>query len=432
VITCDCGTTDHEAIAWLRDRGVGTIVIDHHQVPDSMPPTNALVNPHQPACAFPFKGMCSAGVSFYLCAALRTAVAGSIRGPAPDPRAWLDLVALATVCDMVPLVLENHVLVRHGLRVMQERRRPGLRALLAQAGIEGREPVHEEDLSFRLGPRLNAPGRLGPARPALTLLRARSDAEARALALELEASNERRRHEQSRMLAEAHGLLERDPALARRASVVVAREGWPPGIVGIAAAGLADHYRRPALVLAVDRQSGEARGSARSFGDVDVLEALRACAGLVTRFGGHRQAAGVSLALEHTEALCEAFDRAVAEQQAERGRDDVAFVDGTLDLANVNEALVAGIEAIGPFGPGFAPPRYLVEDTSTESVRVLKGEHLALVLRQGPVSVEAIAFRQADVGVEPGDRVACLVRPRFNHFRGRRRIQLHIERLWRT
>jgi hypothetical protein len=167
VLTGDCGTSDHDALGWLKGHGIPTIVIDHHQVPEQMPPAAALLNPHQIGCGFPFKGLCSAGVAFYLCAALRSALARESADALPDPRGWLDLVALGTVCDMVPLVAENRILVRHGLQVVGQRRRPGVRALLEYAGVGVDEAIDEGHLGFRLGPRINAPGRLGPAEPSL-------------------------------------------------------------------------------------------------------------------------------------------------------------------------------------------------------------------------------------------------------------------------
>lgn len=176
VLTGDCGTSDHEALDWLRQRDVPTVVIDHHQVPETMPPATALINPHQAACEFPFKGLCSAGVGFYLAAGVRSGIATaepSSRSKLPDPRAWLDLVALGTVCDMMPLVGDNRILVRHGLDVMGQRRRPGVRELLRRAQVAGDVTVDEGHLGFSLGTRLNAPGRLGSAEPALELLRAR-------------------------------------------------------------------------------------------------------------------------------------------------------------------------------------------------------------------------------------------------------------------
>jgi single-stranded-DNA-specific exonuclease len=433
VLTGDCGTSDHDALGWLKGHGIPTIVIDHHQVPEHMPPAAALLNPHQLGCAFPFKGLCSAGVAFYLCAALRTALGREVNTPLPDPRLWLDLVALGTVCDMVPLVDENRILVRHGLQVVGQRRRPGVRALLEYAGVGIDEAIDETHLGFRLGPRLNAPGRLGPAEPSLRLLRAGSVAEARAMAERVEGFNSHRREHQDEIVHEALALLAADPRSEHRHGIVIGHERWLHGIVGIAAAGIVARYRRPALVLSFDRTRGEARGSVRTHGEVDVLAALRACAPLLRRFGGHRAAAGLSMDLADVPALIEGFDAAVGQQLGGRPPGDVAILhDGALEFAAVDEAMLAGIEGLGPYGVGFAPPRYLCEAAVVERVRVLKQRHLGLVLRQGGLVFEAIAFGQAEQhpGLAPGQGIACLYLPARSTWRGRVRIQLQIESLW--
>ncbi|MDC0671517.1 single-stranded-DNA-specific exonuclease RecJ [Nannocystis radixulma] len=433
VLTGDCGTSDHEALAWLQGQGIPTAVIDHHQVPERMPPASALLNPHQPGCAFPFKGLCSAGVAFYLCASLRSAIARKTGAALPDPKAWLDLVALGTICDMVPLVDENRILVRYGLSVIASRRRPGLRALLEFAGVGEDDPIDETHLGFRLGPRLNAPGRLGPAEPSLLLLRARSSAEARAMAERVEHFNIHRREHQDAIVREALALLAADPRTPQRQGIVVAGESWLHGIVGIAAAGVVAQYRRPALVLAVDRARGEARGSARTAGDIDVHAALRACAPYLRRFGGHRAAAGVSLDPAQIPALIEAFDAAVADQIRERQLGEPAVEhDGPLPLEAIDEPLLVDLEQLAPYGVGFAPPRFLCEDAVVERVRVLKGRHLSMALRQGRTGFEAIAFGQAAAhpGIAPGDRVAFLFVPLRSSFRGRVRLQLMVETMW--
>lgn len=433
VLTGDCGTSDHEALSWLEGQGIPSAVIDHHQVPERMPPARALLNPHQPGCNFPFKGLCSAGVAFYLCASLRSALARRNRGALPDPRAWLDLVALGTICDMVPLVDENRILVRHGLGVVSSRRRPGLRALLEFAGVGEDDPIDETHVGFRLGPRLNAPGRLGPAEPSLLLLRARSSMEARAMAERVEHFNIHRREHQDTIVSEALALLAADPRTPQRRGIVVAGETWLHGIVGIAAAGVVAQYRRPALVLAVDRARGEARGSARTAGDIDVHAALRVCAPYLRRFGGHRAAAGVSLDPAQIPALVEAFDVAVADQIRERQLGEPAVEhDGPLPFEAIGEPLLVDLEQLAPFGVGFAPPRFLCEEAVVEKVRVLKGRHLSLALRQGRVGFEAIAFGQAAAhpGIAAGDHMACLFVPLRSSFRGRVRVQLMVEAMW--
>ncbi|MEM6992895.1 MAG: single-stranded-DNA-specific exonuclease RecJ [Myxococcota bacterium] len=436
VLTGDCGTSDIEALRWLADRGIGRIVIDHHQVPEQMPPADALINPHQQGCAFPFKGLCSAGVAFYLCAALRSRLAGK-REQVPDPRAWLDLVALATVCDMMPLHEENRVLVAHGLRVAGHRLRPGVKALLQRAGVDADEPLDESHFGFKLGPRLNAPGRLGSAMPALSLLRARTDAEAAPLAQQIEGLNAQRKEHTQRTIVEAMAILAADPKLPHRAGLVVHHHGWLPGVVGIAAAGLVERYGRPALVLAVDRKSGEARGSVRSIGGIDVRAALlqsnrpTPTGDLLLRCGGHPQAAGVTLRAEHLAELTEAFDAAVAEQGAAQPEHlDAEVVDAHVPLEAVTPALVGAMRRLGPYGQGFAPPRLYAEDVVVDSAKIVGARHVALRLRQGETRIEAIAFGQGQHKPAAGATIGLIYVPFIDRFRGEERLRLQVERIW--
>jgi single-stranded-DNA-specific exonuclease len=430
LIACDCGTSDHESLTWLRQAGIRTVVIDHHQAPDVMPPTDALLNPHQPECLFPFKGMCSAGVAFYLCAGLRSRLvrAGKSAETLQDPRAWLDLVALATVCDMVPMVGNNRIMVHHGLRILSQRKRPGIDALLSRAGAVA-TTLDESHIGFVLGPRLNAPGRLASARPSLDLLRARTSAEATPLAQSLERYNNERKRYQATIFDAAQRLLREDPRVDERAGLVVAAKEWLPGVVGIAAASLVSRFRRPALVLGFDHVSGEARGSARTYGGIDVLAALRRCEHLVRRCGGHKAAAGVSLHWDRVPELVEAFDEAVREVTPADAcaQDDY---DGELSLAMINHALVADIRSAGPYGVGFPEPRYLVSDVRVIRTRPIGASHLALTLMQGSATVDAIAFDSAHLQLGEGSRVSCIGAPQIHEFAGRQSVQLRLSALW--
>jgi single-stranded-DNA-specific exonuclease len=431
VLTGDTGTSDHEALGWLRGRGISTVVIDHHQVPDTMPPTDALINPHQAGCGFSFKGLCSAGVAFYLAAALRTRLRRyAPSAPLPDPRAWLDLAAVGTICDMVPLRDENRILVRHGLALMGARRRPGLRALLQRARVAADEPIDEAHVAFRIGPRINAPGRLAAADPALRLLLAANGAEAGPLAAEVETWNEKRRAAQDRVLEQAAAQLDAAPAL--RAGLVLWSEAWEPGIVGIAAAGVVERTGRPALVLAVDQATGRARGSARSVPGIDVRAAIADCAELLDRFGGHPQAAGVSLPGANLPALADAFDRAVARRVAESTAPVGGLEhDGELAFERLDPALVSAVRALAPFGVGFPAPCFVAQATVVRA-RVVKERHVSLVLRQGAREVSGIAFRQAELGIREGERIGLAYEPTVRTSGGRSSIELLVGRMWRA
>lgn len=431
VVLGDVGTSDIDALERLQTHRIAAVVIDHHQVPTTIPPARAFINPHQVGCAFPFKGLCSAGVAFYLCAALRSRLRASSPAKFPDPRAWLDLVALATICDMMPLREENRVLTHAGLRHLNRRQRPGLRALLDVAKVDADAWVGEETVAFKLGPRINAPGRLGPAEPALRLLRAKTSTEAQPLADHVEMLNARRRQQSELTQRQAEARIAADPGAERRAALVVAQSGWLPGVVGIAAAQLVSIYRRPVMVLAIDEARGVARGSVRSVPGIDVRAALESCAPWIERFGGHREAAGLSLQLRQLDALTEAFEHAVSRQGAEPSMATEEWVDCHLELQAVDEALCHALQRLGPFGMGFAPPRFWVDGAQVETVRVLKDRHLSLTLRQGDFRRQAIAFGQAEHALRVGERVGCIFVPGLERFRGQERLQLQIERLWR-
>jgi single-stranded-DNA-specific exonuclease len=437
VLTGDCGTSDVEALGLLHTRGVPTVVIDHHQVPERAPPCAAMLNPHQPGCEFPFKGLCSAGVAFYLAAALRTAARRAGRPEGPDPKLALDLVALGTIVDMVPLVEDNRILVKHGLERLGRRERPGVRALLTRAGDES-DAVDEETVGFQLGPRLNAPGRFGAADPSLQLLRAQADVEADALAEQIEAINTRRKAHQAVIEAQALALLEAEPHVGTRAGLVVAHDEWLPGVVGIVANALMERFARPVVVLAIDREAQIAKGSVRTCGRVDVVRALRACAGHVLRAGGHPAAAGVTLALDQLDAFAAAFAAAVADQlgaapRAALAADEVAptWHDGLLRLADVEPELLAGLAAVGPFGQGFAPPLWWFDDLRVDSAAVVGKGAQRFTWSQAGRRLEGIAFGQGDKTLHAGERVGVLARPTWNVYRGKARLQLRVARWWR-
>jgi len=307
LVTGDCGTSDHEALIAARARGVDVIVIDHHELPAGESAAYALVNSRRPDDAFPFKGLASCGVAFYLAAALRRRLASAF-----DPRDLLDLVALGTIADLVPLVAENRILVAAGLQRLSERKRPGLAALAARAELTGQR-ISAHDAAFRLTPRLNAAGRLGEAQLALDLLLA-GDADAERLAGELDDQNTERQRVQELVWKEAlaQATLQVEESAA---AIVVGAEGWHAGVVGIIAARLVDRFARPAI--AVGFRDGDGRGSARTVAGVNLFDALARCAENLTRFGGHAGAAGMSLAIGSLDSFRAAF---VAEGRASSPR----------------------------------------------------------------------------------------------------------------
>ncbi len=277
--------------------GLDVIVCDHHQNPVTRPPALAVLNPVVADAGFPFAGLCAAGVVFYLLLGTRMMLRES-GGPIPDLRRYLDLVALGTVADLVPLVEENRVLVKHGLREIARNPRPGVRALLEVGAVS---EATADAIGFRLGPRLNASGRLADATRAVDLLASGERQTARRLAAELDRQNRERRDIEDATAEEAEQLIARLPHASRRKSFVLASEGWHPGVVGIVASRLVERYFRPVVLLAIDGEL--ARGSARGIPSIHLFEVLRSCADLLERYGGHRMAAGLTIRAERTAAL---------------------------------------------------------------------------------------------------------------------------------
>jgi single-stranded-DNA-specific exonuclease len=426
VVTVDCGTSDHPAILFLRGRGIDTIVVDHHQVPPSAEhPAFSLLNPHRADSSYPFRGLASVGLAFFLAAALRTALraAGWFDGRAePDPRDLLDLVAVGTIADLAPLTDENRVLVQAGLRELGRRRRPGMAALLEACGIAADRPLVEADIGWKLGPRLNAPGRLGDAEPALALLLAETPAEATAAAAACEDANVRRRALQEQMVAEA--IVEAEAA-GDRAAIVVARLGWHPGVAGIVAAKLVERLKKPAAVIALG-EDGQGRGSVRTLGGFDVYRALAACRDKLIRYGGHAQAAGLTVAAENVAALRDGFAAlAEAETREAAGLD----VDAVTELGEVTGRLAEEIAALAPFGPGNAAPILAAPGARVrESRRVGDGSHLKLTLACGRHATEhaAIGFRLGELDPGVGATIDVAYRPELSEWRGEKRLELNV------
>ncbi len=427
IVTCDCGTSDHAAIERARSLGVDAIVVDHHQVPDlsaGEPGWLALINPHQPRCRFPFKGLASVGVAFYLAASLRTALAKAGR-PAPDPRDELDLAAIGTICDLAPLADENRILVHAGLQRLRERPRPGLVALARTAGFD-LTTLRAGDVGMRIGPRLNAPGRLGSAALALELLLAEDEAEATRIAGEIEAVNQRRR-----TLTEEVAAAARIAAAAQRGrrTIVVAGDGWRHGVVGIVAARLVEELGRPAIVIGLDGDEG--RGSARTIPGVDLYAALRRCAHTLVRFGGHAAAAGVTLRRDALPAFQEAFEAAVV-AAVPRASGTPLALDAALPLSAIDLSLAEELARLEPCGVGNPEPCIMSGPLVVSRTRVVGGDHLQVTFRDGAVERDGIAFRFGARDPGAGAEVEAAYVPEIDTFRGNRRLRLRVRDLRRV
>lgn len=374
VVTCDCGSSDHASLRVLASQGIECIVVDHHLVPDEPLPALAFLNPRRAECAFPYKHLASCGLVLTLGGALRATLGREL-----DLRAWLDLVAIGTIADVVPLLGDNRALVRAGLRILQKAERPGVRALLDSARLDPRGSLSARDVAFRIAPRLNAPGRLGSADAALNLLLASCAGEAEALARDLEQAQTQRREIQLRMVAEAREEIERE-GWHERPAIVVGRQGWSSGVVGIVAGKLAEVYGRPTAVLGFEGRVG--RGSVRGPRGALLYDALESMNGILSRFGGHQAAAGLELDLDRLEEFREGFERAFAETQTvtAQSREDALVV--RLDPEDDPEQVFDDLSLLEPCGEA-NPPAKLAIAARVESARPVRGGHLKLELELG-------------------------------------------------
>ena len=426
-ITTDCGTRSVVEVAAARDMDLDVIITDHHSVPDELPPAVAILNPHQPNCDYPFKYLAGVGVVHRLVDGLYRTLNGHQAGSGPwlDASAFIDLVALGTVADVVPLQGENRTLVRRGLKRMQDAPRPGLRALMEAADVaSGR--VDSEAIGFRLGPRLNAAGRLDSARIAYRLLTSDSADQAQDLARTLDAMNQERKQLLESQVREAREQL---GDVDERKLLFVAGPDYHEGIVGLIAGRLASQFSRPAIV--VRRDGDAARGSARSIDGFDISKALDTVQDLLGRYGGHAQAAGFSVPSDRLQALHERLEAYAEEKITEEMLCPKYSVDAIVSLDEITEKTVTSLGALEPCGEGNPPPMLASLGLELVGFRPVgrEGRHLKLALGDGQRTLQAIAFRLGHLAssFRPGDVVDVIYRPDLNEWRGLMSLQLVVE-----
>jgi single-stranded-DNA-specific exonuclease len=396
IVSVDCGIRATEAAVRARDLGVDLIITDHHEPEAALPPAVAVINPKQPGCRYPEKTLAGVGVALKLVQAL---LAAGGRGPDLLPH-FIKVAAIGTLADVVPLMGENRVIVRLGLQgLSQGQHGAGLEALLGECGLLGKA-VDSFHVSFMLAPRLNAAGRMGSADLAVDLLLLRGQdegvrAQARGLARQLSEENTRRQEQEAEVLAAARRMIERDPDVGAHNILIVAGHGWHRGVVGIVASKLVDLYCKPALVLAIE--DGVAHGSGRSIPAFNLLESLEACADVFLRFGGHRQAAGVTL---DAERVGELRRRLSAWADARLGPEDLVprlRIDSPLGLREISSEVIEGLARLGPFGAANPKPVFRAAPVDLmEAPRLLKARHLALLFKQNGRAFRGIAWRAAD------------------------------------
>jgi single-stranded-DNA-specific exonuclease len=435
IVTVDCGSTSHESLAVARERGIDVVVIDHHQVGEALPPALALVNPNREDDLSGQGHLSAAGVVFLVLVALQRLLKarGDARAASFDLLSMLDLVALSTVCDVVPLKGLNRAYVVKGLVAARHLGNAGLTALLKQAGIGG--PVTPYHLGFLVGPRINAGGRIGDAALGSRLLTIDEPGEAERIAKQLDDLTRERQAMEVAMLAEAEAEAEAEYGTGEGAAVILtAREGWHPGVVGLLASRLKDRFRRPAFAIAFD-PSGKGTGSGRSISGFDLGRMVRAAVeeGILVKGGGHAMAAGLTVERANLGRL-----RSFFAERAERAvRDLVAVetlkIDGALSASGATLALADQLEQAGPYGSGHPQPVFALPAHRIRDVRPVGVNHLRVSL-EGPDGgrLDAMAFRaaEADLGLflmkERGQAVHVAGTLSADSWQGNRRVQFRI------
>ncbi|MBR2660037.1 MAG: single-stranded-DNA-specific exonuclease RecJ [Clostridia bacterium] len=416
LITVDCGVSNAEEVALAKELGLTVIVTDHHQPPEVLPKADVVMDPL--LGDYPFRGLCGAGVALKICQALQGMAGVEKR---------LDLAAIATVADVVPLQDENRVIVREGLRRIETTSRPGLKAMLDASATQ--PPLSADDLAFRLGPRLNAAGRLGDARLGVHLLLTSDPAKASNIAAMLEEANRTRQRFEREMTAQAVTQLDL-PTLADSHVVLVSGEDWNPGLIGLTAGRLCERFHLPAIALSTHGDT--AVGSCRSIPGVSIYKALQACEDLLERYGGHEQAAGLTVKTENIPLLRERLESVISSAAPEETFLPAMDYDLIVPFRTWNPDSIAWLSRLEPTGCGNPPPLFLLQGAEVQAIRRVgkDGSHLKFTVLDEDLSiVEAIAFGAGDAADESPRTLDLLYRPTLNSFRGHTAVEAQVEAL---
>lgn len=427
LVTSDCGTTSRREVEAANRLGIDVLITDHHQGEDLLPSAFAVMNPYRRDSRYPFQGLCSAGLAYKVVEAYQSKY-GSSR---IQMESLLDLVALATVADVVPLHDENRHLVKKGVTLISQGTRPGIKALKSVARVDGK--CTAGTIAFRLAPRINAAGRLAHADLGVQLLTTKSEGEAFQIAEQLEQLNEERQAIEERTAQEALAAVKTD---ALPPAMVVASRGWHLGVVGIVAARLVERFHRPAIVIAVSER-GVGKGSARSIPGFDLYQALSECQALLDGYGGHPSAAGLTIQECRLAEFTKQFQTIAERWRREHNCDPLLHIDAEVKLKEVAPRAIQELDLLHPFGAGNPEPVFVVRNVAMLEARIVGEGHLKLVVRQqGSTPFESIGFRLADLltqrGISNKQSIDLAFVPELTRWNGLDRIQLRITDLRRS
>jgi single-stranded-DNA-specific exonuclease len=421
IVTVDCGITAIAAVDHASALGIDTVIVDHHEPPAVLPKAAAIVNPRRPGCAYPFKALAGVGVTFKLAQALLQG-----RGGLERAREFLDVVALGTIADVVPLTGENRVLALHGLERLNHSPRPGLRALAEVAQLRGR--ITSREVAYVLAPRINAAGRMGNAEQGLRLLLARDVEEARACAESLQEDNDLRRKKDEEVLADAVRRVESELDLPNCPALVLWSGDWHPGVIGIVASRLVERFQRPTLLVALDGESG--RGSGRSLPGLDLTAVLAHCDDRLEGWGGHALAAGFSVRRERLPVFRARVESLVRVSLPPGAFTPRIVVDADVALHDCSLETVDWLDRLSPYGLDNAEPLFRSAGLVVEKASAIGGgKHLRATLRDGTGRAEAVGFGLGGLAADlpRGTRCQAVFVPTRNEWQGETRLQLKLK-----
>ncbi|GBD94186.1 single-stranded-DNA-specific exonuclease RecJ [bacterium BMS3Abin05] len=426
IITVDCGITAVPEVALARQLGIDIIITDHHESGAVLPDANAIINPKRKDCPYPFKALAGVGVAF------KVAVAVAKKLALPDELVfdYLDLVAIGSAADIVPLSGENRILVREGMNQINTAPKAGIQALMESSGLFGKE-INSGQIVFILAPRINAVGRLGKADRAVHLLTTDSLIQARNIAKILEAENRNRRNIDEETFRQAQVIIEKEFDADRDWAIVLGQENWHPGVVGIVASRIVEKYFRPTVMIALE--DGVGKGSARSIPGFDIYQALKTCESSLLAFGGHKYAAGLSIEAKNIESFRENLNRIAHKTMTKDHLIPKVFVDGEIRLQEIDARFFRLLKLFGPFGPSNMRPVFLTKNVQVVgNPQIVGSNHLKFKVRQNGAVTDAIGFNLGDLfyrlssGAQKIDMIYVV---ESNNFRGRETIQLRVKDL---
>jgi single-stranded-DNA-specific exonuclease len=435
LITVDCGSDSLDALKQAGRYGIDVIITDHHTVPDTIPEACALINPCRCDCPSKAAYLSGAGVVFFLLIRLRAHLRKTgfwnLARPEPNLKDYCDLAALGTISDVVPMVQENRLITKDGIHVLNARPRPGIQALMEVSGNKN-SFLDEEDIGFRIGPRLNAAGRLDHADLGVAVLRAKNLVEARELAERINALNQERQTIERQILHRIGMYFKESPEMLEKSAIVLCHSDWHDGVLGIVASRLVDRFHRPVVLISFRQRKG--RGSARSIPGVNLYAAIVACAKHLDNFGGHPMAAGIGLRPENFEPFKRDFEKTIAAMTVNTDLTPIGEIDCPLNLDLISDQLMDEIEALRPFGPEHLEPVFQAANVIVTFSKEAGNGHLRFALthsgRRASSPVTAIWFNANMDMIHQRYFANMAYRLRRNHWNGKTSLQIMIEDVW--